>query len=245
MYIHEQCRRLLHSSHEVVIEAQMPCDAQARHVDVFCFTEADTDRAVQPVVHAADATDTDRAVQPVTVETHAKNNDDDVRSNSSEEGNILDDSGAPEDAHADRLETHSVAQPSESHGIEIDTDHAAPPVQSQSIADIKNEDEQQASKHLDDGGNAEAFEEDQHITALETTTSAHDDWLHRGKFLWHMDFHTYIALLFANLFLKTRRFPIPTGLSIAFSSTVTTHWPCRIGNSWLLTGTSSLSSWRR
>ena len=117
----------------------MPCDAQARHVDVLCFTEADTDSAVLPVVHPTDASDTDSAVQPL-------------------------------------------AQPSESHGIEIDTDPAAPPVQSQSIADIKNEDEQQASKHLDDGGKVEALE-DLNITALEATTSAHDDWLHRGKFL--------------------------------------------------------------
>ena len=136
----------------------MPCDAQARHVDVLCFTEADTDSAVQPVDHPAGASDTEGAVPPVAVETDAKNNDDDVRSNSSEEINILDYSAPPEDAHADRLETH------------------------RSIADIKNEDEQQASKHLDDGGKAEALE----------TTSAHDDWLHRGKFLWHMDFHTYI-----------------------------------------------------
>ena len=62
----------------------MPCDAQARHVDVLCFTEADTDSAVQPVDHPADASDTDKAVQPVAVETEAKSNDDDVRSNSSE-----------------------------------------------------------------------------------------------------------------------------------------------------------------
>ena len=46
-------------------------DAQARHVDVLCFTQADTDIAVQPVVHLANASDTDRAVQPVTVETDA------------------------------------------------------------------------------------------------------------------------------------------------------------------------------
>ena len=128
----------------------MPCDAQARHVDVLCFTEADTGSAVQPVDHSAVASDTDSAAQPVAVETDAENNDEDVRSTSSEESNILDHRGTPEDAHVDRLETHSAAQP----------------VQSQSIADIKNEDEQQASKHLDDGGNAEAFEEDLNITTF-------------------------------------------------------------------------------
>ena len=72
----------------------MPCDAQARHVDVLCFTEADTDRAVQPVDHPTDASDTDRAVQIVAVETNATNNDDDVRSNSSAENNILHDSAS-------------------------------------------------------------------------------------------------------------------------------------------------------
>ena len=176
----------------------MPCDAQARHVDVLCFTVADTDRAVQPVDHPTDASDTDRALQLVAAETDATNNDDDVCCNSSSESNILDDTGASDDEHADCLETHTAAQPSASHVIEIDTDPAAPPVQSQSIADIKNE----ASEHLDDGGNAEAFEDDLNITALEATTSAHDDWLHRGKFLWHMDFHTYIRFTLRKLRAK-------------------------------------------
>ena len=153
----------------------MPSDAQARPIDVLCVTEADADRAVQPVDHPTDASDTDRAVQPVALETDATNNDDDVRSNSSAESNILDDSGAPEDAHADCQETHTAAQPYESHGI--------------------------------DGGNAEAFEEDLNITALEATTSAHDDWLHRGKFLWRMDFHTYIRF--------TVRKPRPKDLQIS------------------------------
>ena len=91
LFLYEQCRRLLHSSHEMLIEAQMPCDAQARHVDVLCFTEADTDKALQPVA----------------VETDAKNNDEDVRSNSSEESNSLDHCGLPEDAHADCPEGQS------------------------------------------------------------------------------------------------------------------------------------------
>ena len=51
--------------------------------------------------------------------------------------------------------------------------------------DISNEGAQEA---LD----AEAFEEDLDVTALDATTSAHDDWLHRGPFLFDLDFHTYI-----------------------------------------------------
>ena len=38
----------------------------------------------------------------------------------------------------------------------------------------------------------EVFEEDLNVTALDATTSAHDDWLHRGPFLFDLDFHTYI-----------------------------------------------------
>ena len=30
------------------------------------------------------------------------------------------------------------------------------------------------------------------ITTLETTTGAHDDWLHRGPFLFELDWHTYM-----------------------------------------------------
>ena len=39
----------------------------------------------------------------------------------------------------------------------------------------------------------EAAEEAADISALSHTTSAHDDWLHRGPFLYDMDFHTYVT----------------------------------------------------
>ena len=42
----------------------MPCDEQARHVDVVCFTTSDADRPVLPVDHHANESDADRAVQP-------------------------------------------------------------------------------------------------------------------------------------------------------------------------------------
>lgn len=44
----------------------------------------------------------------------------------------------------------------------------------------------------------EALSDDEHveqtvnISALNHTTSAHDDWLHRGPFLYDLDFHTYV-----------------------------------------------------
>ena len=37
--------------------------------------------------------------------------------------------------------------------------------------------------------------EDQEICALRETTSPHDDWLHRGPWLYDMDFHNYIRFV--------------------------------------------------
>ena len=52
--------------------------------------------------------------------------------------------------------------------------------------------EAQISEAADAGDQAKPSEEGLDITALEVTTSAHDDWLHRGPFLFDLDFHTYI-----------------------------------------------------
>ena len=118
----------------MLIEAQTPSDDQARHVDVLCFTKSGTDRAVLPVSHHADESDIDRAVQPVALEADAENEEEDVNSNSSEEDNILNDSGALVHLHTDHFETDSAVQPSESHGIEIDTDSAVRPGESRGCA---------------------------------------------------------------------------------------------------------------
>ena len=52
--------------------------------------------------------------------------------------------------------------------------------------------DQQADTASGSREDVEALEETFDITALEATTSAHDDWLHRGPFLFDMDFHTYM-----------------------------------------------------
>ena len=101
----------------MLIEAQMPCDDQARHVDVLCFTKSDTGKAVPPVDHHTDQSDTDRAVGSVALETDAKNDEEDIISNSSEEDNILNDSAAPEHPHTDHLEADSAVQTGESPPI--------------------------------------------------------------------------------------------------------------------------------
>ena len=118
----------------------MPCDEQARHVDVVCFTTSDADRPVLPVDHHVNESDADKAVQRVASETGAENDREDGYSNSSDENNILNNSGALEHLHTDHLETNSAVQPAESHGIDIDTDSAVLPARSPPIADINNED---------------------------------------------------------------------------------------------------------
>ena len=77
---------------------------------------------------------------------------------------------------------------------------------------VRNDVEQAEGVHqipqtLDDDAKAEPFGDDLEISALEATTSAHDDWLHRGPFLFDMDFHTYIRF--------TVRRPRPKELKIS------------------------------
>ena len=164
----------------MLIEAQMPCDDQVRHVDVLCFSKPDANKAVLPADHRIEESDIQSAVQPVALGAE------DGDSSSSEEEHILNENADLEDPRADHLETDSAVQPVAPHGIEIDADSAAQP------SDTNSRNLPQASETLNADGSAAAFEEDLNITALEATTSAHDDWLHRGTFLWHMDFHTYI-----------------------------------------------------
>ena len=164
----------------MLIEAQMPCDDQVRHVDVLCFSEPDANKAVLPADHRIEESDIQSAVQSVALGAE------DGDSSSSEQEHILNENADLEDQRADHLESDSAVQPVAPHGIEIDADSAAQP------SDTNNRNAPQASETLNADGSAAAFEEDLNITALEATTSAHDDWLHRGTFLWDMDFHTYI-----------------------------------------------------
>ena len=106
----------------------------------------------------------DRAVKLVESQADAENLNEDAISRSSDENNILDDDADSEVACSDAEQAGSVIG---------EKSHAAQP-------------------DGDDGAMAEPFEEDLHVSALEATTSAHDDWLHRGPFLFDMDFHTYI-----------------------------------------------------
>ena len=55
LYLYEQCRRLLQSSHEMLLEAPLLPDDHIRTVDVLTFTAINTDAVVQPAEPQADA----------------------------------------------------------------------------------------------------------------------------------------------------------------------------------------------
>ena len=130
-------------------------------------------------------------------------------------------------AHTHRLETHS----------------DAPLDQSQSIADIKNDAERQASMQLGDGGNAEASDEDLNATARRATARAHDEWRRRGELLRRMGLHTLSrCMIFANNVQHARWTPLHTGLSSDASPTLTAHWQSHTVISWLVAGHCKLGA---
>ena len=98
LYLYGQCRRLLQSSHEMLLEAQAPCDEPVRYVDVLCFTKSRSDSAVQPVELHADEANTDRAVQTVESQADAENHNEDALSRSSDESSTFDGDADTDDA---------------------------------------------------------------------------------------------------------------------------------------------------
>ena len=203
----------------------MACDEQARHVDVLCFTathKSDTGRVVLPVEHHADESDSDRAVLPVALECAVENNEEEVQSNTSEEDHILNDSDASDDSHLNDADTSSAVRPGDT----------------EDTAEDNNKDAQQASETLDDNANAiSQVSTQQQVLMMIGSTAV------RFCSTW-ISIRTFV-LLFGSLAQKKSRSLMQTALSTSFSSTLTTRWPRRIGNSWSLTGKQILSSWRR
>jgi hypothetical protein len=187
LYLYEQCRRLLQSSHEMLIQAA--CDDEVRHVDVLCFTNPNTHRALQPVASQADKLDFDRAAQPleanmtdtdsVASQANDENHSEVSDSIAFDEGNIFGDCGAPDTLHIDAKQSEEDIGANSS---------AAQPVAEANNASVNLH---QILEPCDNGTRTESKEEDLDISALDATTSAHDDWLHRGPLLFDMDFHTY------------------------------------------------------
>ena len=203
MFLYEQCRRLLQSTAEMLIEAQMPCDDEARHVDVLCFTTPNTAGANGQDEPPDNEADNHSAVQPAAVEADPKEPEIDGDMISSEEENFLDENRDVDNAHAQNSEAlNEDGDAEESDSQEMETDSAAQPAEmdigsaARAAQAGPEQDAVPPGEAMESGAQpadtAEAFEEDLDITALEATTSAHDDWLHRGSFLFNMDFYTYM-----------------------------------------------------
>ena len=78
---------------------------------------------------------------------------------------------------------------------------------------------------------AEVEENDLDISGLEATTGAHDDWLHRGPFLFDMDLHTYQRFVMRRPRPKDQQISDAARVEEVFFLMLTTHSPHRIGNS--------------
>jgi len=174
----------------MLIEAPMACHEEARHVDVLCFTKSVSGEAVLPLEHHADGSNISAAV----------NNEEDDQSNTSEKDNVLNDVDADKDVDSDKdadTDGDATLDPHVDSDKDVDPDKVASATLDLHVDADKDEDAQQPlvnqpSETLDDTAKAEPEDEDLEIAALEATTSVHDDWLHRGLFLYDMDFHTYI-----------------------------------------------------
>ena len=147
---------------------------------MLCFTRCDTDSAVQPVELYTDEIHADRALRLGETRADADSHNEDTHSRSSDKQHVFVDDAESEDTPSDAGQASSVVGEASS---------AAKP---DSEANNRTCSVQQPSETLAHGAEAEPFEDDLGISALEATTSAHDDWLHRGPFLFDMDFHTYI-----------------------------------------------------
>ncbi|MEC7710556.1 MAG: hypothetical protein VX902_07260 [Planctomycetota bacterium] len=176
-FLFEEFVRLQKSSNDMLLQAPLLSDDQTRPVDVLAFTATNVDAAAGPPELQADArSDANHIVGalPDVLQDSGPEDDDensyedtDWHSNSEPEDPIPEtESGSAEQPATADGEPSSAAQ------IVNQSDHDADTIQESSF----------------ENSDTEAYE----ISALEATTSAHDDWLHRGPFLFDMDFHTYM-----------------------------------------------------
>jgi hypothetical protein len=128
------------------------------------------DSADQPVVITVSPPE-DSAAPPVEPQVNAELHDESAHSSSTDASTIPNDDIDPEGDQADP-EADQAGEMIDPAGYPIGSEQARELIECDTAADC-------AQDELD-------------ITALEATTSAHDDWLHRGPFLFNVDFHTYM-----------------------------------------------------
>ena len=118
--------------------------------------------------------DPDSAAPHVEPQVNAEPHDESVHSSSSDAGTIPYDDIDPEgfDLEDSDPEADQPGEMIDPAGYPLGSEQVPEPIEVDTTADCAQDD-------LD-------------ITAFEETTSAHDDWLHRGPFLFDMHFHTYM-----------------------------------------------------
>ena len=187
-YLFEQCRRLLHSAHLQVIHAPNIDFDDTRTVDVLCFPVRRTGDSVGCHDVAAQSTHAQGAP--------ADFDDADVLSDASTDAsNILGDLDISGGAHQPGLiDSLDIAQQT----VSIDERDMSGGAQHSAVAHdsgtrTPNNAVSPDNASLGDHSDEEEKEDNDCVTALTTTTSPHDDWLHRGPFLHDLDFHTYMS----------------------------------------------------
>ena len=177
LYLFEECRRLLQQTHKQLIAPPIFSDDSFRPVDVLGFDVTSQTRhgsAVQPAsslalphlhptLAAASADEPPGVPSDDPVEDGAANVDD-IASSDDQEDPFQD----------DRSDHSQLADAAGTDGA-----HAAPPTDHNDVKVEPLSDEEPAEETIK-------------VTALTQTTSAHDDWLHRGPFLFDLDFYTYV-----------------------------------------------------
>ena len=178
MFLYEECRRILQRSNEILIDAPAIDDDEVRTVDVLSFSrnKADADTPANEAEANSDGQNSD-ADSGVALSGRSS-----ISASEDEETDIADSVAQPAADVPDSVAqpatdvADSVAQPAADRVTDAAADSLSSVVQPD--ADVSE----------DEVAEEEAYD----VSALQSTTSAHDDWLHRGPHLFALDWHTYM-----------------------------------------------------
>ena len=178
MFLYEECRRILQRSNEILIDAPSINDDEARTVDVLSFTINKADAETLP--NEAEANSDGKNSDADSVASLSGRSS--ISASEDEEADGADSVAQPAAAVAD-----SVAQPA-TDGADSVAQPAADRVTDAAADSLSSVVQPDADVSEEDVAEDEAYQ----VAALESTTSAHDDWLHRGPHLFALDWHTYM-----------------------------------------------------
>lgn len=209
MFLLEECRRLLHRAHMQLIQAAEVPFAEVAPVDVLVFEwrperkfaeeAADAGSDTEPGSEGSgSSSETERSGSALADQQPDAGGDAGPGSEGNEAPSEEQAIGGESAAHPAGEEgaAGSAAQPAEGG----DTPGGAaqlPPAGSTPVGTVQPAEEEEArddaAQLAEDGEGAE--EDEMGFQALRETTSPHDDWLHRGPFLFDLDVHTYVRFV--------------------------------------------------